>query len=53
MADMVAAIIMEAVQEETVFLQEEAVTKVHVNLGAMLMHLYLLETWHSKQINKK
>jgi hypothetical protein len=53
MVDMEAAIITEVVQEETVFLQEEAVIKVHANLGAMPMLLYLLEIWHSKQINKK
>lgn len=53
MVDMEAAIIMEVVLEETVFLREEAVTKVHVNLGATPMLLYLLEIWHSKQINKK
>lgn len=53
MADMEAAIIMEMVLEETVFLREEAVTKVRVNLGATPMHLFLLEIWHFKQINKK
>jgi hypothetical protein len=53
MVDMEEAIILDLVQEETVFLQEEVVTKVHVNLGAMLMLLYLLEIWLSKQINKK
>ena len=62
MGDMVVVIVMEMLLEEIVLLQEVAVieaihkdllTRVHVNLEAMLMLLFLSEIWHSKLINKK
>jgi len=63
MADMAVAIVMEMELEETAFLQEEAVTeeainkevltKVRVNLEAILINLYLWVIWHSKRMIKK